>query len=267
MRRGLLSLVLAFVACWYLVSPASSATARGWTIMRSPHLAAPLSQLYDVSCTDPDWCMAVGYSGGAQAGQVEIRHPYRDLGWHGLVRGAQPRVERHRVQVPPRRFVPVPHLVHGGRPDQHANSNLAELWNGSSWSQVRTPNVSYGNQLNSVSWSPPASAWQPGTATARWWRPGTGRRGRCSRALTRGNSQRTTRRSGCPARRSDSACCSICSTTRRSRTWPRSPGTAPPGRRCPRRTRAREPMPCTELTAPPPSPVLPWDPRCWARRP
>jgi len=34
---------------------------------------------------------------------------------------------------------------------QFANSNLAELWNGSSWSQVRTPNVSGGGQLNSVS--------------------------------------------------------------------------------------------------------------------
>ena len=93
MRKGLLSLVLAFVACWYLVSPASSATAGRWTIMRSPHLSAQLSQLYDVSCTDHDWCMAVGYSEAHTQGRWTYDHPCRDLGWHGLVRGAQSRAE------------------------------------------------------------------------------------------------------------------------------------------------------------------------------
>jgi|HubBroStandDraft_6_1064221.scaffolds.fasta_scaffold24519_6 hypothetical protein len=151
MRRGLLSLVLAFVACWYLVSPASSAIAGGWTIMRSPHLAAPLSLLYDVSCTDPDWCMAVGYSEARTQGRW--RYDILTETWDGTAWSVAPSPELSDIGFKYLRSVSClsrTWCMAVGR-YQHANSNLAELWNGSSWSQVRTPNVSYGNQLNSVS--------------------------------------------------------------------------------------------------------------------
>jgi hypothetical protein len=153
MRRGLLSIGLACVACWYLVSPASPATAGSWTIMRSPHIPSPVSQLYDVACTGRDWCMAVGFSETPRQG----RPGYAILTetWDGAAWSVVPGSKLgnggfkylNSVSCVSRDWCMA---VGQYRPGDVA-SNLAEHWNGRSWSHVPTPDVSGVDQLNSVS--------------------------------------------------------------------------------------------------------------------
>jgi hypothetical protein len=151
MRSGVLSLVLACVACLGAASPASPATAGGWTIMRSPPVPAPYSQLYDVSCPESDWCMAVGYWEAYRQGRW--RYTLLTETWNGTAWSVAPSPVLSDIGFKYLRSVSClsPAWCMAVGRYQQANSNLAELWNGSSWSHVHVPSVSNGDQLNSVS--------------------------------------------------------------------------------------------------------------------
>lgn len=151
MRRGLLSVAVVGVVCWCLATPASSATIGRWTIMPSPHVPGPVSQLYDVSCTGLDWCMAVGYSGE----RIQGRWRYNILTetWNGTAWSVAPTPVLSDVGFKYLRSVSClsPTWCMAVGQYHFANSNLAELWNGTSWSHVHVPVVGNGDQLNSVS--------------------------------------------------------------------------------------------------------------------
>lgn len=120
--------------------------------MRSPHLPAQVGQLYDVSCPDRDWCMAVGFSevprqGGP--GYVILTEAWDGTAWSVL---PGPRLGiggfkyLNSVSCVSRDWCMAVGQYYPGQA-----SNLAELWNGRAWSYVRTPDVSGVDQLNSVS--------------------------------------------------------------------------------------------------------------------
>lgn len=119
--------------------------------MRSPHLLAQFSQLYDVSCTDRGWCMAVGYS--EEHSQGRWRYDILTETWDGMAWSVAPTPALSDVGFKYLRSVSClsPTWCMAVGRYQQANSNLAELWNGSSWTHVRVPVVSNGDQLNSVS--------------------------------------------------------------------------------------------------------------------
>ncbi len=112
---------------------------------------ATSSYLSAVSCPSASFCMAVGYQ----------YHPYeqnagRDLERHQLVGGAV--VERGDQQLPELGVVQLVQLVHrGGLPVYE--QNLAETWNGTSWSVEPSSNPpgATSSYLNSVSCSSPSS--------------------------------------------------------------------------------------------------------------
>lgn len=144
---------MAWIVCFYAVSPASSATAGRWTIMRSPYVPALGSLLRGVSCTERDWCMAVGFSivtRHAKPGGEILTETWNGTGWSvvpGPRSGNNAFMYLNAVSCVSRTWcMAVGEYISGGRA-----GNLAELWNGSSWSHVLTPGRPGGGQLNWVS--------------------------------------------------------------------------------------------------------------------
>lgn len=119
--------------------------------MRSPHVPAQFSQLYDVSCVDRDWCMAVGYS--EEHTQAGWRYNILTETWDGTAWSVAPSPALSDIGFKYLRSVsclsPTWCMAVGWY--NFAQSNLAELWNGSSWSHVHVPVVGNGDQLNAVS--------------------------------------------------------------------------------------------------------------------
>jgi len=124
--------------------------ARRWRKMPSPNTSLD-DQLLGVSCKGPDWCMAVGYSAtGPFPAYLVLTEAWNGRSWSVVSYSGLPDSAFQYLNgiscVSRNWCMAVGRYFPGG-----TGSNLAELWNGSSWSQTPTPDVSSNDQLDAIS--------------------------------------------------------------------------------------------------------------------
>jgi hypothetical protein len=155
-------------SCVAVGAPAEAWTGTRWTIIPS---AGPVSS---VSCVAPSYCQAVGV---AQSGRRPVAALWDGRGWQaepmpGPVPGSQD-LTMAGVSCTSATFcVAVGDYIRGAgaRPSRRfRDRTLAEVWNGSRWRIVRTPNPARQSRFGGVSCTSPAACTAVGSSAGGQW--------------------------------------------------------------------------------------------------